>query len=420
MSSLLFRQVTVCDPRSSFNNQVKDVLVIDGTITSIENSIPLNNHVIIEGAGFCLMPSFIDIGTWVGEPGQEDREDFHSATKAALAGGYSHLVIMPSTNPAIDNKSSVEFVNNQNQVIQFSVLGAISKQLKGEQMAELYDMHTAGAMAFCESNKGLANEGLLLRAMQYVKAFNGLIVQQPDTPALSKGGMMHEGKTHITLGLKGVPALAEHLAVKRDIELCKYADSRIHFLNCTTTEGLKQVKQAINDGIKVSASVSSLYLLLTDESLTEFDSNFKLFPPLRDQPNVESIKESILNGTVSIIISGHTPRTIEEKAVEFAYASNGSINLETCLSALITAFDNQISNDKIVELMSHNPRKLLGIDINPIEVGQKVDLTLIDRQQSTLFTHSDIKSKSKNSALLGKQLQGKVKGVFTKNVWHQN
>lgn len=420
MSSLLFRQVTVCDPRSSFNNQVKDVLVIDGIISAIENSIPNDKHQVIEGKDLLLMPSFVDIGTWVGEPGKEDREDFRSASKAALAGGYSHLVVLPSTSPAIDNKSGVEFVSNQNQDIHFSVLGAISKQIKGEQMAELYDMHAAGALGFADASKGLANEGLLLRALQYVKAFDGILLQQPDTPSLSNGGMMHEGKVHVTLGLKGIPALAEHLAVKRDIELCKYADSRIHFLNCTTKESLNQVKEAINSGLKVSAGISSLYLLLNDESLTEFDSNCKLFPPLRDKEQVESMKQAVLDGTISVISSGHTPRAIEEKAVEFAYASTGSINLETCLSALITAFDNTISNDKIVELMSHNPRKLLGLAISSIEVGQQVDLTLIDRRYNTLFSQSDIKSKSKNSALLGKQLQGKVKGVFTKNVWHQN
>ncbi len=420
MSSLLFRQVTVCDPRSSFNEQVKDILVIDGIISAIEPSIPSSNHQVIEATGLLLMPSFVDIGTWVGEPGKEDREDFRSATKAALAGGYSQLVILPSTSPVTDSKASVEFINNQNQEIDFSALGSISKQLKGEQMAELFDMHTAGALAFCDANKGLANEGLLLRALQYVKAFDGLIIQQPDTPALSNGGMMHEGKIHVTLGLKGIPALSESLAVKRDIELCKYAGSKLHFLNCTTKESLLEIKEAINSHLNISAGVSSLHLLLTDDSLSEFDSNFKIVPPLRDNDTVLALKKAVLDGTISLIISNHIPRTIEEKAVEFAYASSGSINLETCFSALLTAFDNQISNDRIVELLSINPRKLLGLNLNSIDIGQKAELTLIDRHQTYLLTQNDIKSKSKNSALLGKQLQGKVKGVFTKNVWHQN
>lgn len=420
MSSLLFRQVTVCDPSSPFNNQVKDVLIIDGKIHAIESSLNSDQSQVVEGKGLLMMPAFVDIGTWVGEPGKEEREDFKSVRNAALAGGFSQLVVLPSTSPAIDNKASVEFITKQSKDIEFFALGAVSKQLKGEQMAELYDMHQAGALGFTDASKGLDNAGLLLRALEYVKAFDGIILQQPDSPSLSNAGMMHEGNVHVTLGLKGIPSVAEEIAISRDIALTAYSNSRLHFLNLTTEKSIKEIKEAIKNGVKVSASLSSLYLLLSDEALLEFDSNFKLAPPLRDKNTIDTLKSAVLDGTISIINSGHMPRTIEEKEVEFAYAANGSINLETCFSALITAFGDKLSNDMIVNLMSHNPRKLLGISPVTIAVGQEAQFNLIDKQQTYTFTQNDIKSKSKNSALLGKQLQGKVKGVFTKNVWHQN
>jgi len=421
-ATYLFRNFTITDPVSNFNLQTLDILVIDGIIAQIGSIEPSDNYQLIEGNGDCVSPGFFDIGTQVGDPGFESHDTYDAVSKAALAGGFTGLAVLPNSSPVMDYKSMIEYCIHQNQNSQLDIfpIGAISQKCKGEQLAEIYDMKAAGAVAFSDGLQTIQQEGLLVRALQYVKPFNGLILEQPSIQSIHGEGVMNEGPISVGLGLKGMPSMAEFAAIQRDIEICRYTDSRLYFFNATTSKGLSLIKKAKLESVAVDCGIASYYLLLDDSKLVEFESCYKVNPPLRSLEEVEAIKNAVLDNTISVICSWHQAKDYDHKNVEFNFAHYGVINLETCFAAATTAFKGAISPSQLVEKLAINPRKMLDIPVPTIQVGEKANLTFFNTSKKWMYQQKNIQSISFNSPFIDFEFTGMIKGVFNKNCWLPN
>ncbi len=412
--NFIIKQARIIDSASAYDGLTKDILIENGVVRKIGDAISSKNAIEINFENCHIAPGFFDIGTHVCDPGFEFREDIITATKAALAGGFTGMAILPNNNPVTDNKSAVEYFyqNKKENLVDVFALGSITPKTKGETLAELMDMYNAGAVGFSDGLQPLQHAGVLLRALQYVLPFDGLILQQPNDENLSEHGVMNESESAVNIGMFSIPAIAEATMVQRDLFLCEYAKSKIHFFNLTTDESIYLLKNAKAKGVKATAGLSSMYLLWNDAMLENFDTHFKLMPPLRSASQVEAMKAAIKNGVIDVICSWHQPRDTEEKQVEFDHALFGAINLQTCFAALLTAMQKEISLSKMIDLLSINPRKILKIKVPSVAENHEANFTLFNPDVEFVFEQKHILSKSKNSPFIGTTLKGKVLGIL--------
>ena len=410
---LLLKNVRVCTPEELAAPQ--DIRIDDGIIRAIGKNLPMEQGV--QELNFeqevVVSSGWLDVGVQTGDPGYEHREDLHSVAQAAAAGGFTALATAPNTAPATDNKSAIVYIQNKTArlPISFYPIGAISVGTKGTDLAELFDMHTAGAIAFSDGNQPLQDSGLLLRSLQYVRAFDGLIIHQPHHQGIATGGQMHEGLISTRLGLKGLPTLAEEVTIQSDLSLLEYAESRLHLHLISTKAGVDLVRAAKAAGLQITASVALSNLCFTDEKLESFDSNWKLMPPLRDQQHREALLAGIEDGTIDFVCSNHIPWDTEAKNLEFPFAKFGTIGLETAFALCRTYLEKQLSLQQLVQLWAVNPRKVLGLPVPEIKPGVPANLSLFAPNERWTVSEQDLRSKSQNSALLGQELTGKVLGI---------
>jgi len=355
---------------------------------------------------------WLDIGAQVGEPGFEHRENLQSVSAAAAAGGFTALACFPNTNPAIHSKSEVSFLKNNAQLVDFHPIGALSRDCAGENLAEVYDMAASGAVAFSDGAKSIASAGLMKRSLEYLKGIKGLVINHPNDTSLSKGGQLHEGEVSTKLGMKGIPALAETLMLKRDLDLLQYTNSKLHVHNISTAESVKLIKSAKSKGLNVTASVSIMHLIFDHTAVENFDPHYKLNPPLREKTDIKALLKGVKDGVIDVINSNHTPLEIEAKQLEFSYADAGILGLETVYPLLNTHFGKQLDNEAIVNLLAIQPRKVLNLPIPSIAVGAKANLTLFQSDMEWTFSKEDIRSRSKNTPFVGQAFRGKVLGVM--------
>jgi dihydroorotase len=392
-----------------------DIHIRNGIIVEIGKTISaLPDTEVIAGENVCVSPGWLDVGVYTADPGYEHREDLQSAAAAAQAGGFSAIACFPNTEPALHTKSEIMYVKSKADKLPVHCypVGAISQGCEGKDMAELYDMHQAGAVAFSDGKKSVQDAGLLLRALQYVKAFNGLVINVPHHKTIAAGGQMHEGLMSTSLGLKGLPALAEELMVQRDLSLLEYADSRLHIHLISTAKSVALVRAAKKAGLPVTCSVAVANLCFTDEKLDSFDSNWKIAPPLRSQKDVEALREGLADGTIDFICSNHTPWHEEAKNLEFPYAEFGMIGLETCFSLCRTFLPETLGLPELIEKICIAPRRILGIPIPRIAVGERAEITLFNPDETWVLTEQHIRSKSRNSPFVGQTFTGKVLRVL--------
>lgn len=425
MTSTLYKQIQLVTPDNGTSKPL-DLWIEDGIIKAIEPNITPNSPhtVIVSLPNTYISIGWIDMGVYACDPGYEHREDLASMALAAQTGGFTGIVTMPNTHPAIHSKSEIAYIKSKAALLNVDVypLGAISNDCTGKDIAELYDMHHAGAVAFTDGEKPVQDAGLLLRAMQYATAFNGLIINRPYHKSVAAGGQMHEGIVSTSLGLKGIPALSEHLMVQRDLSLLEYAGTkaRLHIHLVSTALGVDMIRSAKARGQQVTASVALANLCLTDEALamqegsSPFDSNLKLMPPLRAQSDIDALITGLLDGTIDFICTNHTPWDVESKNLEFPYAEFGMTGLETAYPMYNKYLSNKIPLDKWVDLIAFKPRQVLGIPIPKMEVGQAANLTVFSSDEVWTLTPSAVKSKSLNTPFLGKALKGKAVGIMFK------
>lgn len=407
---IIIREARIIDSKSSFNNQCVDVLISNGILEEIGKSISNTENIKeIKLDNLHVSQGWFDSSVSFGEPGFEDRETITNGLNVAARSGFTTIALQPNSFPIIDNQSQINFVLNKSNgfATQLIPIGALTKNSEGNDMAELFDMKNAGAVAFGDYNKSLDNANLLKIALQYVQDFDGLVITYTQDKNISGNGVVNEGTVSTRLGLKGIPNLAEELQVARNLFLLEYTGGKLHIPTISSAKSVQLIKEAKAKGLQVTCSVAVHHLVLTDEKLEGFDTRYKVVPPLRTDADRKALIAGILDNTIDMITSDHNPIDIEHKKMEFDLAKNGTIGLESAFGALSTI----LPLNKIIEKLTSG-KFTFGIKNDTIEIGNKANITLFNPEGQSIFSKENILSKSKNSAFLGIEIKGKVYGIF--------
>jgi dihydroorotase len=411
--NLLIKSATIIDPNSPFHQKVADILVEDGYISLIAPNVNAKAET-IDGRGKYVTPGFFDMNCNIGELGLETKEDLQTGTRAAVAGGFTGVALMPNTQPPVHSKAEVEYLLNRakHNMVDVYPLGTISHKREGKDMAEMYDMFLSGAKAFTDGNRPVQDAGLMERALLYTQGFGALIMSYPEDTAIAGKAKVNEGEMSTLLGMKGIPSLAEELMIARDLYLAEYTGSRIHFSTISTVRSVELIRDAKKKGLQVTCDVAVHHLLLTDEALAGFDSQYKVKPPLRTKKDVNALIKGLKDGTIDAIVTQHTPHEVEFKDVEFEVAEYGIVALQTAFSIALKA---GLDMELIVQKLAVNPRRIFGIEAAFIAEGQKANLALLDAGAEWEYTKQSNKSKSYNSPFIGQNLKGKALLVCNNN-----
>jgi len=399
--------------QSSHNGTLRDILIENGFIKQIQDKIQVSADKTIQQKDLYVSPGWVDVFSNFADPGYEYKETLETGANAAAAGGYTDVFVIPNTKPAVDTKAQVEYVRQKANQLPVNIwpIGAITKNLEGKDLAEMYDMRNSGAVAFGDGVNPVQSAGLLLKALQYIRAFDGVIIQIPDDKSVGEHGLINEGIISTRLGLPGKPMMAEELIIARDIKLARYAGSKIHFTGVSSPKSLEYIKRAKDGGLSVTCSVTPYHLLFSDEDLLQYDTNLKVYPPLRTKSSVDSLRNALLDGTVDCVATHHLPHEYDSKVLEFEYAKFGMTGLETTYAVLKSVFP-EIKEEKIVALLSDNPRRIFDMKKPAIEQGQEACITLFNPSLNWQLKETEIQSKSKNTPLIGTTFKGRAIGII--------
>lgn len=414
---LLLKNATLIHEKSPFHNQKKDVLVVNGILTKIEDEIKDETAEEVEFEDLHLSPGWFDPCVSFGEPGYEERETLKNGLITAAKSGFTQIVLNPDTKPALDSFTDVSHLLQQanNQTTALSVSGSLTQQSAGKNLAPLHEMHLAGAVAFGDFNQGHQNPNMIRIALDYVQSFDGLIQAYPLDSNLSQGGQMHEGIVSTNLGLKGIPTIAETSILARDLQLLEYTEGAMHIPYISSGASVDLIRNAKKKGLKVSCSVPIAHLYATEENLKNFEANFKILPPLRTAEDQRELRAGLLDGTIDMVTSIHQPLNPELKDLEFVQAKAGSIGLEAAFGTLLNFFPL----DKTISFLTRG-KPTFKID-NPIfEIGKPADLTLFSPKGNYILETSDLYSSSKNCLFLGSTLKGKVYGCIRSDAFQKS
>ena len=408
--STIIREAKIIDSESPFHNQTVDVLIVDGIIKKIGTSLPnTENTEEVKRENLHVSQGWFDSSVSLGEPGFEDRETITNGLNVAARSGFTAIALQPNSYPIIDNQSQVNFVKSKANgfATELFPIGALTKGSEGKDMTELFDMKNAGAVAFGDYNKNLDNANLLKIALQYVQDFDGLVIAFAQDSNIKGNGVANEGIVSTKLGLKGIPNLAEELQIARNLFLLEYTGGKLHIPTISTAKSVQLIKEAKAKGLNLTCSVAVHHLVVTDSTLEGFDTRYKVSPPLRTETDRKALISGILDNTIDMITSDHNPIDIEHKKMEFDFAKAGTIGLESAFGALLT----ELPLDKVIEKLTAG-KSLFGIEKQSVSEGQKANITLFNPEGISIFTKENILSKSKNSAFLGKEIKGKVYGIY--------
>jgi dihydroorotase len=411
-SSILVKNGTVIDPSQSLN-AARDLLIRDGRVVAIEEGISAEGVEVFDATGLIVAPGFIDLHVHLREPGFEYKETIESGARAAVAGGFTSVCCMPNTKPINDNSSVTSFILEQARKAELAnvfPIGAITQGSKGEQLAEIGEMKTAGIVAVSDDGKPVLDSGIMRRAMEYAADFDLPVVDHCEDCCGAHEWAMHEGAYSALMGLKGLPGAAEDLHVGRDILLSEMTGARIHIAHISTARSVDLVRQAKARRLAVTCEVTPHHFTLTDEDVyrSGYDTNFKMAPPLRTRVDLEAILEGLRDGTIDAIATDHAPHHANEKMYEFDKASNGIIGLETAVSLTLDQLVNRgvISLARMVELLSCNPAKIFKLDYGTLKIGAVGDVTIFDSEKPIKVDASKFQSKSRNTPFGGWDIKG--------------
>lgn len=399
-----------------------DLMIKEGKIVGVGKDLAGVGLEVIDARNLVIMPGLIDLHVHLREPGQEEKETIATGTRAAAKGGFTSITAMPNTIPSADSASVITFVKAKSKeegVVRVYPVGNITKGGVGRELAELADLTEAGAVAFSDDGLSILNAEVERYAFMYGKLFNKPFLLHCEDKNLTADGVMHEGTVSTRLGLKGIPAVAEEVIIARDLLLAEETGARIHLCHISTKRSLDLFREAKARGVKVTAEVTPHHLTLTDQEVAGYNTATKVSPPLRPLQDVEALQEALIEGAIDLIATDHAPHTKEEKHQEYSLAPFGMTGLETALGVILTKFyhTGKISLERIVQLMSVNPAKVLNIPGGTLKEGSPADLILLDLNTEWEVKKDDFISKGKNSPFIGKKLKGKNLATMVAGEW---
>lgn len=412
----LIKAARIIDSQSEHNQTTQDILVENGLIVGIGVGLTATDARVVELPNVCVSPGWVDLRARAGDPGHEHREDLQTLAAAAAAGGFTDVALMPNTQPALDSKDTIGYVRRATQGLAVRVhpLGAVTKKCEGHDFSEMLDLHHAGALAFTDGDRPIENPDVLLKALQYLRQIDGLLMNRPEDPHLARFGQLNEGITSTLLGMKGIPNLAEELMLARDLKLLQYAllasnyqpnAPILHFSTLSTRRSVALVREAKTAGLPVSCDVAAHQMAFDDTVMLGFDTNYKVNPPFRTPDDVAALWEGLADGTIDAVVSDHHPLDEESKNLEFDLADFGIIGLETAFAVLNT-HNSVLTLNQLIDAFTHAPRRILRLPAVRIAQNQPARLTLFD--PDTAWTFEKTKSKSKNSPFFGIPLKGNI------------
>ena len=407
--SFLLKNCLIYDRHSSHDLKKTNILIEKGMIRSIGSSSTSAKEFDLNGAILC--PGWVDLNANFNDPGLEHKEDITSGKRVAQASGITDVAIFPNTDPILETKGDVEYVTSKsNSIVNLHPIAALSEGTNGKGLTEILDLREAGAVAFSDGSTPIWNAELLLKALQYIQKFDGLTITRPSDPHLSKNAQMHEGKTSTILGMRGEPAISEKMQIANQLEILRYAGGRLHFTMISTAEGLKLIKKAKKEGLKVTCDVGINHLRFTHRNVSNFDTNYKIDPPFRTETDRKALIKGVNDGVIDAIVSGHQPQDRESKFLEFDMASPGVISMQTMFSVLMS-LKNQLNLDMAIDRLTHGPREILGLEPVKIEKGAEARFAIFDSKLEWVLDEDSNKSKSKNSPFWEQSILGKSIGL---------
>lgn len=413
---ILIRGGHVVDPANKIDS-LCDVLIEDGRIVKVASKISAAGAEIIDASGKIVFPGFVDMHVHLRSPGREEKETVATGTRAAAKGGFTTVCAMANTDPPADSRPVIDYLLAEARrvaVVRVLAVGAVTKGLAGESLAEFGDLKAAGAVALSDDGQSIMNAQLMRRALEYAKMFDLPIITHAEDKTLSAGGVMHEGLVSVKQGIQGIPSEAETVMVARDILLAEASSSQLHIAHVSAAQTIELIRAAKARGVRVTAEVTPHHLALTDQALEQYETNFKMNPPLRSPQDQTVLKQALADGTIDVVATDHAPHTHAEKEVEIQTAPFGVIGLETALGVLMTVMvkPGLMTLSRLAEAMSWGPAKILKIPAGTLSIGAAADITLVDPAAEWTVTPSVFESKSGNSSFLGWSLSGRVTDVW--------
>ena len=410
--NIIIKNAVIVANSSDFHQKKTDIKIENGLISEIAPEINTSGFEVVSFENLHVSNGWMDASVSFGEPGFEERENIDNGLMTAAKSGFTNVAYQPVTQPVIDNQSVVSFLKSKaaHHATSLHPVGALTKNREGSDLSEMYDMQNAGAVAFGDYKKNISNANLFKIALQYVQDFDGMVLAFCNEPTVKGKGVVHEGIFSTRLGLKGIPALAEEMIVARNLFLLEYTGGKMHISTISTEKSVTLIREAKAKGLNVTCSVAVHNLVLTDDVLVEFDTRYKVNPPLRDTRHQQALINGVLDGTIDVITSDHYPLDIEHKKMEFDLAKDGTIGLESAFGALLTVLPLEVIIEKLTAAKALFLKKE-----SRLKVGEKADLTLFNPSKEWIFTANDILSKSKNSAFLNQPMKGWVYGIYHNN-----
>jgi dihydroorotase len=415
--SIIIKSAKVINAESKYHGSKQDILISKGKISKIAKLIPSNGMKEINIKNLHVSLGWLDSSVSFGEPGYEERETITNGGNVAGRSGFTEIVLNSNTKPVIDTQADISFIKSKSENIVPNIhpIGAFTMSSNSKELAELYDMKKSGAVAFYDYKKPISNPNLLKTALLYSQTFEGLIMSFPQNNLISNGGVINEGLVSTYYGIKGIPFLSEEIQITRDLKILEYTGGKLHIPTISCKSSVDLIRQAKNKGMKVSCSVALHNLVFNEEKLMDFDTRFKVLPPIRTELDRKALLKGVEDGTIDMVSSDHSPIDIDHKKMDINNAEYGTIGLESFFGALLTLFDL----NKTIQILTSG-KSIFGINESKIEVGSYANLSLFTLEKEFLFSKSNILSKSKNSAFLGTKMKGKPFGIIIKEKYLMN